>query len=129
MASRRRKKTVGLAFSLGIHHDHRFGCLGCERGLAAGLVFRVWANVIVAPLIALAALACAALGALLSTSAFADIVTETYTGTVIGTDYEGYFGTPGSDLSNATFTATYVFDTNHTGSTPDHNNFITSRDQ
>jgi hypothetical protein len=73
-----------------------------------------------------AALACAALGALLSTSAFADIVTETYTGTVIGTDYGGYFGTPGSDLSNATFTATYVFDTNHTGSTPDHNNFITS---
>jgi hypothetical protein len=73
-----------------------------------------------------AALACAALGALLSTSAFADIVTETYTGTVIGTDYGGYFGTPGSDLSNATFTATYVFDTNHTGSTPDHNSFITS---
>jgi hypothetical protein len=47
------------------------------------------------------------------TSAVADIVTETYTGTVIGTDYAGYFGTAGLDLSNATFTATYVFDTNH----------------
>ena len=64
-----------------------------------------------------AALACAALGALVSTSAFADIVTTTYTGTVIGTDYAGYFGVAGSDLSNATFTATYVFDTNHSGST------------
>jgi hypothetical protein len=72
-----------------------------------------------------AALACAALAALLSTSAFADIVTETYTGTVIGTDYAGYFGTPGSDLSNATFTATYVFDTNR-GSTAGSNNVITS---
>jgi hypothetical protein len=73
-----------------------------------------------------AALACAALGALLSTSAFADIVTETYTGTVIGIDYAGYFGTAGSDLSNATFTATYVFDTNHIGSTPSSSAFITS---
>jgi hypothetical protein len=59
-----------------------------------------------------AALACAALGALVSTSAFADIVTTTYTGTVIGIDYAGYFGTAGSNLSNAPFTATYVFDTN-----------------
>jgi hypothetical protein len=64
-----------------------------------------------------AALACAALGVLLSTSAFADIVTETYTGTVVGTDYAGYFGSAGSDLSNANFTATYVFDTNRAGST------------
>jgi len=63
-----------------------------------------------------AALACAALGALFSTNAFAAIVTETYTGTVIGTDVAGYFGAAGSDLSNATFTATYVFDTNHSGS-------------
>jgi hypothetical protein len=73
-----------------------------------------------------AALAWAALAALPSTSAFADIVTETYTGTVMGTDYAGYFGTAGSDLSNATFTATYVFDTNHSGSTQDSNNFIKS---
>jgi hypothetical protein len=73
-----------------------------------------------------AALASAALGALVSTSAFADIVTETYTGTVIGTDYAGYFGAAGSDLSNATFTATYVFDTNHTGSTPFSGSFTTT---
>jgi hypothetical protein len=71
-----------------------------------------------------AALACAALGALLSTSAFADIVTETYTGTVMGTDYAGYFGTAGSDLSNTSFTATYIFDTNHTGSDQYSTSFI-----
>jgi hypothetical protein len=71
-----------------------------------------------------AALAWAALAALPSTSAVADIVTETYTGTVIGTDYAGYFGTAGLDLSNATFTATYVFDTNHNGSDQYSTNFI-----
>jgi hypothetical protein len=71
-----------------------------------------------------ATLACAALAALLSTNAFADIVTETYTGTVMGTDYAGYFGTAGLDLSNATFTATYVFDTNHSGSDQYSTNFI-----
>jgi hypothetical protein len=73
-----------------------------------------------------AALVCAALGTLVSTSAFADIVTETYTGTVMGTDYAGYFGTAGSDLSNTIFTATYVFDTNHSGSIQDSNNNIKS---
>lgn len=52
--------------------------------------------------------------ALLSTSAFADVVTETYTGAVSGTDYAGYFGTKGASL-NTTFTATYVFDTNLSG--------------
>ena len=45
------------------------------------------------------------------TSASADIVTLTYTGTVAGTDYAGYFGPPGADLTNAAFTAVYVFDT------------------
>ena len=59
-----------------------------------------------------AALACAALGALLSTSAFADIVTETYTGTVSnGLDATGLFGSKNADLSGLTYTATYVFDT------------------
>jgi len=61
-----------------------------------------------------AALASGVIG-LLSTSAFADIVTVTYTGTVIGTDYSGYFGTAGTDISNSNFTATYVFDTNLSG--------------
>jgi hypothetical protein len=59
-----------------------------------------------------AALACAALGALLSTSAFADIVTETYTGTVSsGFDNAGFFGSYNADLSGLAYTATYVFDT------------------
>src|SRR5258708_21527771 len=59
-----------------------------------------------------AALACAALGALLSTSAFADIVTETYTGTVSsGAEEGGFFGSNNEDLSGFTYTATYVFDT------------------
>jgi hypothetical protein len=59
-----------------------------------------------------AALACAALGALLSTSAFADIVTETYTGTVrSGVDNAGFFGSNNADLSGLAYTATYVFDT------------------
>jgi len=59
-----------------------------------------------------AALACAVLGALLSTSAFADIVTETYTGTVSnGLDAAGLFGSKNADLSGFTYTATYVFDT------------------
>jgi hypothetical protein len=62
-----------------------------------------------------AALAFAALGALVSTSAFAGIVTETYTGTVTGYDVAGYFG-PGNALLDTTFQATYVFDTNHSGS-------------
>jgi hypothetical protein len=73
-----------------------------------------------------AALAFAALGLLLSTSAFADGVTETYTGTVTGYDVGGYFGPRGSDLSNADFTATYVFDTNHSGSTQSSSSAITS---
>jgi hypothetical protein len=73
-----------------------------------------------------AALAFAALGLLLSTSAFADVVTETYTGTVTGYDVGGYFGPRGSDLSNAEFTATYVFDTNHSGSAQSSNSAIAS---
>jgi len=52
--------------------------------------------------------------ALASTAASADIVTETYTGTVTGTDYAGYFGAAGAAL-NTTFTATYVFNTNLEG--------------
>src|SRR5512140_3493563 len=59
------------------------------------------------------ALALASL-ALLSSSAYADIVTETYTGTVIGTDYAGYFGAAGASL-NAVYTATYVFNTSVPG--------------
>lgn len=51
-----------------------------------------------------------ALLALLSSAAYADIVTETYTGTVIGTDYAGYFGAAGASLTT-TYTATYVFNT------------------
>jgi hypothetical protein len=59
-----------------------------------------------------AALACAALGALFSTSALADIVTETYTGTVSnGLDAAGFFGSKNADLLGLTYTATYVFDT------------------
>jgi hypothetical protein len=59
-----------------------------------------------------AALACAVLGALLSTSAFADIVTETYTGTVSGgLDAAGLFGSKNADLLGLSYTATYVFDT------------------
>ena len=59
-----------------------------------------------------AALACAALGALLSTSALADILTETYTGTVSnGLDAAGLFGPTKADLLGLTYTATYVFDT------------------
>jgi hypothetical protein len=50
-------------------------------------------------------------------AAFADIVAETFTGTVAsgGIDYGGYFGSPGADLSNTAFTVTYVFDTNLSG--------------
>jgi hypothetical protein len=59
------------------------------------------------------ALACAALGALYSTSASADIVTLTFTGTVTGIDYAGYFG---YNTNGSTFTATYVFDSNLSGS-------------
>jgi hypothetical protein len=68
------------------------------------------------------ALACAVLGALFSTSAFADIVTETYTGTVTGYDAAGYFGPANAPL-DTTFTATYVFDTNHSGSDQYSSNF------
>ena len=37
-----------------------------------------------------------------------------YTGTVIGTDYAGYFGAAGASL-NTTYTATYVFNTSVPG--------------
>jgi hypothetical protein len=59
-----------------------------------------------------------AVAALVSTSsdAFADIVTETFTGTARGTDTAGYFGTPGAYLpGTTTYTATYVFNTNLPG--------------
>jgi hypothetical protein len=49
-----------------------------------------------------------------STSAFAAIVTETYTGTVSGADTADYFG--GGSL-NSTFKATYEFDTTTPGAT------------
>lgn len=52
--------------------------------------------------------------ALLSSAVYADVVTETYTGTVIGTDYAGYFGASGASL-NTTYTATYVFNTSVSG--------------
>jgi hypothetical protein len=52
--------------------------------------------------------------ALISTSASADIVTETWTGTVSsGVDNAGFFG--GTNLTGAAFTATYTFDTNISG--------------
>jgi hypothetical protein len=73
-----------------------------------------------------AVLALVALELLLSTSAFADVVTETYTGTVTGYDVGGYFGSRGSDLSGADFTATYVFDTDRTGSAQNSSSAITS---
>lgn len=51
-------------------------------------------------------------GALLTTSASADIVTLKYMGTVeSGADTSGYFGTAGANLTNDAFTATFVFDT------------------
>jgi hypothetical protein len=49
--------------------------------------------------------------ALIPTSASADIVTETFTGTVTGVDAVGYFGTAGASL-NTSFTTTYVINTN-----------------
>lgn len=52
--------------------------------------------------------------ALISTSASAGIVTETWTGTVSsGVDNAGFFG--GTNLTGAAFTATYAFDTNISG--------------
>jgi hypothetical protein len=58
-------------------------------------------------------IACAAM-AFVSTAASAAIVTETFTGTVAGTDSGGFFGTANTSL-NTTFIATYVFDTNNVG--------------
>ena len=61
-------------------------------------------------------LAASIFGALLTTSASADIVTLTYAGTVgSGADTSGYFGTAGANLTNDAFTATFVFDTNLSG--------------
>ena len=48
--------------------------------------------------------------ALLSSTASATIVTETFTGNVSGRDYGGYFGTAGAFISS-TYSAVYVFDT------------------
>jgi hypothetical protein len=60
----------------------------------------------------LPALMLGAASALVSTGAAADMVTLAYTGTVQGTDTDGYFGSAGTTL-NTTFTASYVFDTNN----------------
>jgi hypothetical protein len=69
----------------------------------------------------LPAILLAAVTALISTSALADIVTVTYTGTVSGTDNAGYFGTAGAILNpNTAFTSTYVVDTNLSGSDQFH---------
>jgi hypothetical protein len=71
-------------------------------------------------------LACALL-ALLSSAASADIVTETYTGTVTGIDYAGYFGVAGASLNaNTAYTATYVFNTSVPGAY-NFNNGVTFR--
>jgi hypothetical protein len=59
--------------------------------------------------------AASAVLAVVSSAARADIVTETYTGWVTGTDYAGYFGAAGAQLESPAFTATYVFDTNLSG--------------
>jgi hypothetical protein len=54
--------------------------------------------------------------ALLSSAASADIVTETYTGAVIGADHAGYFGAAAANLNaGTTYTATYVFNTSVPG--------------
>jgi hypothetical protein len=50
---------------------------------------------------------------LVPTAASADIVTETFTGTVSGTDPSGLFG--GGNLTGDSFTATFVFNTNLNG--------------
>jgi hypothetical protein len=49
-----------------------------------------------------------------ATSASADIITETFTGNVTGTDNAGYFGVAGASL-NTSFTATFVINTNLAG--------------
>jgi hypothetical protein len=61
------------------------------------------------------ALTTAVLAALFSSTASADIVTATYTGTVTGTDSAGDFGLPGASLNGMTFTSSYVFDTSLAG--------------
>ena len=53
--------------------------------------------------------------AFVSTAASAAIVTETFTGTATGLDTYGFFGTANTTLSDAAFTATYVFDTSNVG--------------
>ena len=53
--------------------------------------------------------------ALVSTAASAAIVTETFTGKATGFDTYGFFGAANNTLSNAAFTATYVFDTSNVG--------------
>ena len=58
-------------------------------------------------------IACAVM-AFVSTAASAAIVTETFTGTVAGTDSGGFFGKADTNL-NTTFLATYVFDTSNVG--------------
>lgn len=50
-------------------------------------------------------------------SASADIITVTWSGTVSGgSDVNGYFGTAGKDLTGQAFTATFVFDSGTAGS-------------
>jgi hypothetical protein len=52
----------------------------------------------------------------ISTGASADIVTETFTGTVLsGADAGGLFGATGINLTGDSFTATYVINTDLAG--------------
>jgi hypothetical protein len=57
--------------------------------------------------------AIALLFALIPTAASADIVTQTFTGTVSGSDRSSLFG--GGNLTGDSFTATFVFNTNLSG--------------
>jgi hypothetical protein len=50
-------------------------------------------------------------------SASADIVTVTFTGTASGADINNYFNTGGNSVGGDTFTAKYIFDTSVTGAT------------
>ena len=49
-----RDERSGRVGGVGIYHDHHFGCLVMSvlLGLATGLMFRAWANAIIAPIIA-----------------------------------------------------------------------------
>ena len=62
--------------------------------------------------------------ALVSTTAAADIVLETFTGTATGLDAAGYFGTPGAQLNNVAYQASYVINTNLLGASQFNNGSI-----